>query len=261
VFAGCVRFGFAAIYGQGLPCWTSDRRRTSSSGEAAKTTATVTGAVARAASEATSATAGIGTQIAAAITSVGIDAGKVFAGVFGLLAPVMGPAAASEAQTFAAGMTRLATRVWEIPQHHAGVVASRRNGSAAAVRGRAPQFDLGRRVDRQRAGRTVYRVCAQCQRVQSCRHAGDAKRDYPAARSDCSSIKASIRRPRRSFWLRTSRKRAFCFRFNALSLPIRACMRGRPMAFRRHDQRFRRGLQFKPPIMCRRRHVMTEAVA
>jgi hypothetical protein len=88
--------------------------------EAAKTAAAVTGAGERAAAESTGATAGIGAQLSAAITSVGIDAGKVFAGVFGFLAPLMGPAAAgpaaaSEAETFAAGLAPLAVGAWEIP--------------------------------------------------------------------------------------------------------------------------------------------------
>jgi hypothetical protein len=93
---------------------------TQAAAEAAKTEATVTGAAARTAAEATGATAGLATQISAAITSIQIDAGKVFAGVFGFLAPVMGPAAsgpaaASEAAAVAAGMAPLATGAWEIP--------------------------------------------------------------------------------------------------------------------------------------------------
>lgn len=93
---------------------------TQAAAEAAKTEATVTGAAARAAAETTGASAGIATQIGAAITSIGIDVGKVFAGVFGFLAPVMGPAAqgpaaASAAETMAAGMAPLATGAWEIP--------------------------------------------------------------------------------------------------------------------------------------------------
>ena len=93
---------------------------THASAEAAKTEATVAGAAARAGAETAGAAAGIGTQIAAAITSIQIDAGKVFAGVFGFLAPVMGPAAAgpasaSEAAALAAGMAPLAVGAWEIP--------------------------------------------------------------------------------------------------------------------------------------------------
>jgi hypothetical protein len=93
---------------------------TAAAAEAAKTEAAVAGAAARAAAETTGASAGIATQIGAAITSIGIDAGKVFAGVFGFLAPVMGPAAAgpagaSAAETLAAGMAPLAVGAWEIP--------------------------------------------------------------------------------------------------------------------------------------------------
>jgi hypothetical protein len=88
--------------------------------EAAKTEATVAGAAARTAAETTSSAAGIGAQIANAITSVGIDAGKVFAGVFGFLAPTMGPAAAAPAEASAAaalagGLAPLAVGAWEIP--------------------------------------------------------------------------------------------------------------------------------------------------
>ena len=88
--------------------------------EAAKTEATVAGAAARTTAEATGSAAGIGSQIANAVTSVAIDAGKVFAGVFGFLAPVMGPAAsgpatASAAEAMAAGMAPLAVGAWEIP--------------------------------------------------------------------------------------------------------------------------------------------------
>lgn len=88
--------------------------------EAAKTEATLAGTAARAAAETTGSAAGIGAQISNAVTSVGIDAGKVFAGVFGFLAPLMGPAAAgpaeaSSAATLARGLTPLAVGAWEIP--------------------------------------------------------------------------------------------------------------------------------------------------
>lgn len=92
---------------------------THASAEAAKTEATLAGTTARAGAEATGATASLGTHLANAVTSVGIDAGKVFAGVFGFLAPVMGPAAAgpaaaSEAEALAGGLTPLAVGAWEV---------------------------------------------------------------------------------------------------------------------------------------------------
>jgi hypothetical protein len=88
--------------------------------EAAKTEATLAGAAARTAAETTSSSAGIATQLANAITSIGIDAGKVFAGVFGFLAPEMGPAAAgpataSAAEALAGGLAPLAVGAWDIP--------------------------------------------------------------------------------------------------------------------------------------------------
>ena len=93
---------------------------TAASAEAAKTAATVSGAASRAAAETTGSAAGLSGQISNAITSIGIDAGKVFAGVFGFLAPIMGPAAAgpaaaSEATALAAGMAPLAVGAWDIP--------------------------------------------------------------------------------------------------------------------------------------------------
>lgn len=93
---------------------------THAAAEAAKTGATVAGATARTSAEATSSTVGLGTQIANAVASVGIDAGKAFAGVFGFLAPIMGPAAAgpataSAAEVMAGGLTPLAVGAWEIP--------------------------------------------------------------------------------------------------------------------------------------------------
>lgn len=88
--------------------------------EAAKTEAVVAGAAARTAAETAGNSAGIATQLASAVQSIGIDAGKVFAGVFGFLAPVMGPAAAgpaaaSEAAAMAGGLAPLAVGAWEIP--------------------------------------------------------------------------------------------------------------------------------------------------
>ncbi len=66
-------------------------------GEAAKTTATTVGAATRSAAEAAGASDGIVAQAAAALKSIESSAATAFAGIFGFLSPVMGPAAAGPA--------------------------------------------------------------------------------------------------------------------------------------------------------------------
>lgn len=93
---------------------------TTAATEAAKTQAVVAGAAARATAEASGGAAGIAAQVTNAVTSVAIDSGKTYAGVFGFLAPIMGPAAAgpaeaSAAATLAGGLAPLAVGAWEIP--------------------------------------------------------------------------------------------------------------------------------------------------
>ena len=68
----------------------------------AQTTATIMGNTARTASNETGAAASLATTIASAIKAITIDASKVFGGVFGFLAPEMGPAADAPAAAAAA---------------------------------------------------------------------------------------------------------------------------------------------------------------
>jgi len=65
--------------------------------EIAQTTATTTGAAARAAAEQTASSTGILANAANAMRVIMTDAAQTFAGVFAFLAPVMGPAAAGPA--------------------------------------------------------------------------------------------------------------------------------------------------------------------
>ncbi len=65
--------------------------------ELAQTTATTSGAAARAAAEQTAAGSGILANAASAMQAIMTDAAQAFAGVFAFLAPVMGPAAAGPA--------------------------------------------------------------------------------------------------------------------------------------------------------------------
>jgi hypothetical protein len=65
--------------------------------ELAKTTASIMGNTARKASDEAGTAASLATTLAAAIKAITIDASKVFGGVFGFLAPEMGPAAAAPA--------------------------------------------------------------------------------------------------------------------------------------------------------------------
>ena len=92
-------------------------------GEAAKTSAAVSGASARVAADQSASGAGLAAQGAAIIRSILSSAAQAFAGVFGFLAPFMGPAAAGPA--FAAqGEVAAATGavasadigMWSVPQ-------------------------------------------------------------------------------------------------------------------------------------------------
>ena len=65
--------------------------------EVAQTTATTSGAAARAAAEQSASGAGLLAGVANALEAIGAEAAQVFAGVFAFLAPTMGPAAAGPA--------------------------------------------------------------------------------------------------------------------------------------------------------------------
>jgi hypothetical protein len=78
-------------------------------GELAKTTATTSGAAARASAEQTAASSGLLVNIATAAKTILADAAQTFAGVFAFLAPAMGPAAAGPAVAAEATVAAAAT--------------------------------------------------------------------------------------------------------------------------------------------------------
>jgi hypothetical protein len=98
-------------------------------GEATKTAATQAGAVARTAAGAGEASAGIAQDAMAAIKSILTSAAETFAGVFGFLAPVMGPAAAGPAMAAQATVMSAAGAVasadigmWSVPSDQLAMI-------------------------------------------------------------------------------------------------------------------------------------------
>ena len=90
-------------------------------GEAAKTTATTSGAAARATAEAAGSATSILTQAGAVLKSIMASAAETFAGIFGFLSPVMGPAAAGPAAAGEGVVMSIASMVptaeggWDVP--------------------------------------------------------------------------------------------------------------------------------------------------
>jgi len=91
--------------------------------EAAKTTATTVGVAARTGAEQAGATASVATHAAAIIRSILASAAETFAGVFGFLAPIMGPFAAGPAVMAQASVASVAGAVaaadigmWRVPE-------------------------------------------------------------------------------------------------------------------------------------------------
>jgi hypothetical protein len=91
-------------------------------GEAAKTAAVTAGVAARSGAESAGATASLASTISGVLKSITASAGETFAGIFGFLSPVMGPAAAGpaaagEATVLAvgAGLASYATGAWSLP--------------------------------------------------------------------------------------------------------------------------------------------------
>ena len=90
-------------------------------GEAAKTTATTTGAAARTAAEASGTATSQIAQAAAALKSIVTSAATTFAGIFGFLSPLVGPAAAGPAAAGEAvvlsvqGMVASAAEGYDVP--------------------------------------------------------------------------------------------------------------------------------------------------
>ena len=87
-------------------------------GEVAKTTAIGTGVAARVTTEQSGAAASLAINAASMIRQIFASAQETFAGVFGFLAPVMGPAAAgpaAAAQSLVVGMAHFAVGAWQLP--------------------------------------------------------------------------------------------------------------------------------------------------
>jgi hypothetical protein len=91
-------------------------------GETAKTGAVVAGTAARTSAEASAATAGLSTTVVAIGKSIIASAAETFAGIFGFLSPLLGPAAAGpalagQATVLAAGaaLPSFATGAWNLP--------------------------------------------------------------------------------------------------------------------------------------------------
>lgn len=86
-------------------------------GETSKTAAVAAGSAARQSMQAGAATAGLATTFTGVAQSIAASAAETFAGIFGFLAPVMGPAAAGPA---AAGQATVAAVAGAIPAFAAG---------------------------------------------------------------------------------------------------------------------------------------------
>jgi hypothetical protein len=91
-------------------------------GEAAKTAAVTAGVAARTGAEASGSTAGIASTISGVLKSITASAGETFAGIFGFLSPVMGPAAVGPAAageatvlSVATGLASFAGGSWSLP--------------------------------------------------------------------------------------------------------------------------------------------------
>jgi hypothetical protein len=97
----------------------------SAAGESQKTAAAATGAAARSGLAAVEAAAGETSILASALKSITTSASEAFAGVFGFLAPVMGPAAAGPAAAAQGAVMSVAAfdiGAWSIPQDQLAMV-------------------------------------------------------------------------------------------------------------------------------------------
>lgn len=122
--------------------------------EAAKTAATTTGVTARTAAEQSGAAASLATQAASMVRSILSSAAEAFAGVFGFLAPIMGPFAAGPATAAQATVASMAGAVasadigmWQAPEdmltlvHHNELVmpAAQADAFRGLLAGGAPE--------------------------------------------------------------------------------------------------------------------------
>ena len=103
--------------------WTERSTLQYLAGEAAKTSATVSGVAARTGAEQAGAAASLGAHSASILSSILASAAEAFAGVFGFLAPIMGPLAAGPAASAQATVASMAGEVasadigmWRAPE-------------------------------------------------------------------------------------------------------------------------------------------------
>jgi hypothetical protein len=113
-------------------------------GEATKTAAVAAGTTARAGLESTAAAASNAGAITSVLKSIWASAGATFAGIFGFLAPVMGPAAAGPAAAgeatvlgVASGLASFAVGAWSLPND---MVAQVHQGEMIVPAGPAEAF-------------------------------------------------------------------------------------------------------------------------
>jgi hypothetical protein len=112
--------------------------------ETEKTGAVAAGTAARTGLEATASSASMASTIGAMLKSITASAGEAFAGVFGFLSPVMGPAAAGPAAgaeaavlSVGAGLASFASGAWELPSD---MVAQVHQGEMIVPAGPAATF-------------------------------------------------------------------------------------------------------------------------
>jgi hypothetical protein len=117
---------------------------TTQAGETAKTSAVAAGTAARTGLETGASNASMATTVGAVLKSIMASAGETFAGVFGFLAPVMGPAAAGPAAgaqaavlSVGTGLASFAAGAWELP---ADMIAQVHRGEMIIPSGPAAQF-------------------------------------------------------------------------------------------------------------------------
>lgn len=125
-------------------------------GEAAKTAATTAGVAARTGAEETGAVSAFATQAGAMVKSIMASASETFAGIFGFLSPLLGPAAVGPAAAgeatvaaAAAAIPSFAVGAWSLPndmvaQVHKGemIVPAGPAGALRAAMGGSPTLSL-----------------------------------------------------------------------------------------------------------------------
>jgi hypothetical protein len=134
------RVRMAADWIAGVAAQTS----ATTAGEAMKTAAVASGTAARAGLAATASAGSNAATIASVIKSISASAGETFAGIFGFLSPVMGPAAAGPAAAgqatvlgVASGLASFAVGAWSLPSD---MVAQVHQGEMIVPAGPAEAF-------------------------------------------------------------------------------------------------------------------------